>query len=95
MPYVRLSIATPRRGEEQPARDLMKQITDASRLQPGCQASYLLQPTDGSSDVARIAIYDDEAAAGRAANMQQFLALHSELHLVIEAGHVERAFTAI
>ncbi|MFN0146815.1 MAG: antibiotic biosynthesis monooxygenase [Dehalococcoidia bacterium] len=95
MPYVRLSIATPRRGQEQRARDLMKQIADAARGTPGCVASYLLQPTDGSTEVARIAVYDDQAAADKAANLQHFLALHSEFHLVIEAGHIDRAFISI
>jgi quinol monooxygenase YgiN len=95
MPYVRLSIATPSRGQADRANELMRKLADAARETKGCIASYLLKPTDGSSEVGRITIYEDEASADAMANTQTMLSLRSELHLVIEAGHIERAFTTV
>ncbi len=95
MPYIRLSIAKPRRGEEARLEEVMRKLSDLSASQEGCIESYVLRPHDDSGDVARIAIYNDETTAEQAANSQSFLALRSELHLVAEPGQVERAFFSI
>jgi quinol monooxygenase YgiN len=92
VPYVRLSIVKPRRGEEQHVDDLLRKITDAASSSEGCLASYLLTSTDGSGDRARVAVYATEQAAEAAANSQHILSLRSELHLAVEPGHIERAF---
>ena len=95
MAYVRLSINRPRRGEEQRMEDLMRKLAALTSEQEGCTASYLLRPHDDSGEIARIAIYNDEASAGQAANSQSVMALRSEIHLLTEPGHVERAFFSI
>ncbi|MFN0094886.1 MAG: antibiotic biosynthesis monooxygenase [Dehalococcoidia bacterium] len=92
MAYVRLSIAKPRRGEEQRVSEMMHRLADLASAQAGCVASYVLQPHDDSGEIARIAIYESEAAAENLANSTSVMALRSELHLAIEAGHTERAF---
>lgn len=95
MPYIRLSIAKPRRGEEARLEEVMRKLSDLSASQEGCIESYVLRPHDDSGDIARIAVYSDELTAEHAANSQSFLALRSELHLIAEPGQVERAFFSI
>ncbi|MGE0601962.1 MAG: antibiotic biosynthesis monooxygenase [Dehalococcoidia bacterium] len=95
MPYIRLSISKPRRGEEARLLELMRKLTDLAAQQDGCLESYLLRPHDDSGELARVAIYKDEAAAETAANNQSFMALRSEIHLIVEPDHTERAFFSI
>lgn len=95
MPYIRLSIAKPRRGEEARLEEVMRKLSDLSASQEGCVESYVLRPHDDSGEVARIAVYTDEVTAEHLANSQSFLSLRSELHLIAEPGQVERAFFSI
>ena len=95
MPYVRLTIASPNRGQEARLEELMRKLNDLSAEQEGCLQSYLLRPHDNSGEIARIAIYGSEHDAEAAANNQSFMALRSEIHLVVAPGHEERAFFTI
>lgn len=95
MSYIRLSIARPRRGEEARLEDLMRKLNDLSKDQDGCIESFILKPNDDSSEIARIVVYRDEHVAEAAANSQSFMAIRSEIHLLSEPGHVERAFFSI
>lgn len=95
MPYIRLSIAKPRRGEEARLEEVMRKLSDLAASQEGCVESYVLRPHDDSGEIARIAIYTDEVTAEHLANSQSFLSLRSELHLIAEPGQVERAFFSI
>ena len=95
MPYIRISVSKPRRGEEARLEELMRKLTDLAAQQEGCMESYLLRPHDDSGELARVAIYKDEAAAEVAANNQSFMALRSEIHLIVEPDHMERAFFSI
>lgn len=95
MPYVRISIQKPTRGNEARLEELMRKLEGMIANQPGCIASYLLKPHDDSGEIARIAIYDSEDSAETAANVQNIMAIRSEIHLITEPGHVERAFFSI
>jgi quinol monooxygenase YgiN len=95
MAYIRVSIAKPRRGQEARLEELMRKLETIIREQPGCTASYLLKPHDESGEIARISIYDNEDVGEAAANNQQVMALRSEMHLLSEPGHIERAFFSI
>ncbi len=92
MPYIRISIAKPRRGEEDRLRDVLERINAEASSREGCLQTHLLRPHDESGELARIAIYRDEAAGEAAASSQTMLALRSEMHLLVEPGHTERAF---
>jgi quinol monooxygenase YgiN len=92
MPYIRLSIAKPRRGEEVRLEELMRKLAEVVGAQPGCLASHVLKPHDDSGEIARIAIYENENVAEAAANSQTVMSLRSEIHLASEPGHAERAF---
>jgi quinol monooxygenase YgiN len=95
MPYVRLSIATPRKGDEERLIEIMRRLSKLAADQEGCLESFVMRPHDDSGEVARIAIYADESSAEHAANNQSVMALRSEMHLISEPGHEERAFFSI
>jgi quinol monooxygenase YgiN len=95
MPYVRLSIARPRRGEEARFEQVMQRLTEVTADQPGCTAAYIMKPDDESGEIARISFYEDAHQADAAAQGATIMALRSELHLLSDAGHVERGFTTI
>ena len=59
--------ARPRKGEDARLEELMRKLTELAAEQEGCSASYLLRPHDDSREIARIAIYTNEAAAEQAA----------------------------
>jgi quinol monooxygenase YgiN len=92
MPYIRLSIAKPRRGQEARLEELMRKLDATLKSQPGVITSYVLKPHDDSGEIARIAVYENEHVAEAAANNQSVMAIRSEIHLASEPGHVERAF---
>ena len=92
MPYVRISIAKPRRGEESRLRGILERINTEASSHDGCLETFVLEPHDDSGELARLAVYSNETAAESAASSDAMLALRSEMHLLIEAGHSERAF---
>jgi quinol monooxygenase YgiN len=92
MPYVRLSIAKPRHGQEERVADIMRKLNEFAASQPGCVTTMLLRPHDESGEIARMSIFQDENAADHVAQTDHVLSLRSELHLAVEAGHIERAF---
>jgi len=95
MAYVRLSIVKPIRGQEAHVERLLRELADTVRAMPGCLQSMTMRADDGSGELARVAIYESERAAAEAANSSHVMALRSELHLNVEAGHVERSFDEI
>lgn len=95
MPYIRLSVARPRRGEEPRLEELMRKLNDLSKGQEGYLESFVLRPHDDSGEIARIVIYSDEHVAEAAANSQSVMAIRSEIHLLSEPGQIERAFFSI
>ncbi len=95
MTYIRLSIVRPRRGEEKRVEELIRKLAEALAGTEGCLESYVLRPDDESGELARIAIYENEGVAEKAANSQHIMALRSELHLSAEPQQVERAFFSV
>ena len=95
MAYVRLSIAKSLKGQEERFQTVMRRLSEVTAEQAGCTASYIMEPHDDSGEIARISFYDDESSAAAAAQSQTIMSLRSELHLVTEAGHVERGFFTI
>ena len=92
MPYIRISIAKPRSGEEARLREVLERINTEASTHEGCLETYVLHPHDNSGELARLAVYADEAAAEAAASSESMLALRSEMHMLVEPGHSERAF---
>ena len=91
MAYVRISIVRPMRGQSERVETLMRQLAESVAKHEGCTQSMLLQ-SDDAGELARVAVYTDAQASAATANDAHIMALRSELHLVIEPGHVERSF---
>ena len=94
MPYIRISIAKPWKGEEENLRKVLERLNEEASAREGCLGTHLIRANDDSGDVGRIAIYRDEAAADAAASSQSIMSLRSEMHLLVQPGHTERAFFA-
>ena len=92
MAYVRISIVRTMRGQSERVETLMRQLAESVAKHEGCTQSMLLQSDDGTGELARVAVYTDAQASAATANDAHIMALRSELHLVIEPGHVERSF---
>ncbi len=92
MAYIRISVAKPRSGEEARVEEIFERINTEAAKNDGCLETYILHPHDDSGEVARMAIYTDEDHAEAAASNDAVMALRSEMHLLVEPGHEERAF---
>ncbi len=93
--YVRLSLMSPRAGEE----DRVSQITDDLlrhfSTQPGFVRGYRLLSSDPGNRCGRLTVWKSVQERDQAAITQHVLSARSELMLLIEEdSHVERAFTA-
>jgi quinol monooxygenase YgiN len=94
MAYVRLTLVQPRAGERDRVEEFLRRLSVLTATQDGCIESYLLHPQPESDEIGRIAIYEDAAAADRAANSDPIMALRSQMDLYVDArSHLERAFT--
>ena len=95
MTYIRLSVVKPHPGHEAEVADVLRQLNEAAAHSEGCIETYLVRSADASGDLARIAIYRDASSAEHAASNEHIMALRSRLHLIVEPGHSERAFTSL
>lgn len=93
MPYVRISLVQPLPGKEENVRQLLAELADYYRSQPGHLAGSSLEHLDGSARLGRIGIWSSEEDAERAAQTQHDLALRARLNsLVEEDTHQEYSF---
>lgn len=98
MPYVRISLMRPKRGQEHRLTELIDQLVAYYGQQPGFIRGYRLNalPGDTSGRLGRIGVWESAAAAERAAGTDHDLALRSEVNMVVEDGsHEELAFEGV
>lgn len=95
MAFIRLSLMTPRPGQEQRVADLIDQLLDFYQGRPGFITAYRLTPDkhSGSPRVGRISVWESEGETHRTATEPRDMALQSELKLaVIDETHEEYSF---
>jgi len=98
MPFVRLSLMTPRRGRAEKVEALLRELLEFQRQQDGFLAGYLLRPDphQGDGRIGRVAVWASEAHANRVAAMERDLALQSAIKLEVdETTHEEHSFEAV
>jgi quinol monooxygenase YgiN len=95
MAFVRLSIMKPARGQAERVESILRDLDATVSKTQGCLQSMLLSADDGTGELGRITIYENEEAANEAANLAHVMALRSELHRIVEPGHVERSFDTV
>lgn len=96
MPYVRISLMMPKRGQVDELNSILDKLVDYYEQQPGYITGYRLKDIDGSGRVGRVGVWEDEHAAERAAQTDHDLALRSELNMIVDDDeHEEYSFEGI
>lgn len=95
MLYVRISLMKPVPGQEGEVERLQDDLLAFYKDQPGFIAGYRLAAHDGTEDVARVTVWESEADADRVATADYNMAVRSELHAAIRAGHEDRGFEVV
>ena len=92
MPYIRLSVMKPVPGTDEKVAGILDELLAYFAKQPGYITGYrIVEPIEGG-EVGRITIWDSAEMADQAASADHVMAIRSQLHLIIEAGHQERGF---
>ena len=91
MPYVRISMMHPRRGEEARVHELMDRLVAYYTEQPGYISGYRLEPIDPEGYLGRIGIWETDKDAEHAAQTEFDLALRSQLNAAVDE-HREYSF---
>lgn len=95
MPYIRISLMTPKDGAEREVAAIMDDLLAFYAMQRGYLAGFKLLSADEDEQIGRVTIWTDEDAADATAQMAHVLAKRSELVRLIEAdSHAERSYTA-
>ena len=95
MAFIRMSLMTPRSGQEKELTDLLDRLVQYFQDMPGFITAYRLSSDPHSEDgrVGRISIWESEDDANRMASDQHNLALQAEImRLAVGATHEERSF---
>ena len=95
MAFIRISLMTPRSGQEDKLANLLDRLVEYFPGKSGFIAAYRLSPDPHSRDkrVGRISIWESEAHANRMSSDQHDLALQAEIKLLaIDTTHEERSF---
>ena len=95
MPYIRISLMTPKDGAEQQLAAIMDDLLAFYARQQGYLAGYKLLSADEDEQIGRVTIWEDEDAADATAQMAHVLSKRSEIApLIEEDSHQERSYTA-
>ena len=96
MAFIRLSLMTPRSGQEEALTNLLDQLVLYFQDKPGFITAYRISADQHSKDkrVGRISIWESEKAANRMSSDQHDLALQAEIKLLaVNSAHEEQSFT--
>jgi hypothetical protein len=95
MPYVRISLMTPKMGQATEAGRLLDAVAHFCQGQEGFIHGYRLEPSAKNGQMGRVTIWVDERSADAVAQIDHMLALRSELNQVVRKGsHEEHGFWA-
>jgi len=97
MAFMRLSLMTPRPGQEREVSELLDRLLKLYVGRPGFRAAYRLNSDthSGSTRLGRVSIWDSEADAHRTAVDATDIALQSQIKVLCEdETHEEHSFDA-
>ena len=95
MVFIRISLMTPRPGQEQALTGLLDRLVEYFHDKPGFIAAYRISADPHAKDdrVGRISIWQSEEDANRMSSDKHDLALQSEIKLLaVDATHEEYSF---
>jgi hypothetical protein len=92
MSWMRLTVVTPVQGEADPVLRLLNELEEATAGLPGFIMGGVFTDSEASERVGRFALWGSREDADKASSVDRVMALRSELHRRIEAGHLESLF---
>ena len=92
MPALRLSIMVPLPGSRAEVERLLTHLEDLLAKHPGYVMGGRFNAADNSNEVGRIGIWRSHAEADHAATDDDVIAVRSQLHQIIQPGHLERLY---
>lgn len=92
MPYIRVSLMQPKRGQEERVRGLLDELVTYYEAMEGYVTGYRLSHDD-TGRVGRIGIWDRAESAEHAATTDHDMALRAQLNMAVQDGsHEELSF---
>ena len=92
MPWLRLTVVTPVAGESAEVQRLLNDIEAATAGLPGFVMGGVFTDSEVSDRMGRFALWATREDADKASSVDRVMSLRSELHLLIQAGHLESLF---
>ena len=92
MSWMRLTVVTPVRGDASEVSRLLNELEGATAGLPGFLMGGVFTDSEASDRVGRFALWSTRDDADKASSGDRVMALRSELHRRIEAGHLESLF---
>ena len=92
MSWMRLTVVTPVPGETDEVLRLLNELESATSALSGFLMGGVFSDSEASDRLGRFALWSSREDADRASAVDRIMALRSELHRRIQAGHVESLF---
>ncbi|MBI4497965.1 MAG: hypothetical protein HY689_08720 [Chloroflexi bacterium] len=95
MPALRLSIMVPQPGQRAQVERLLDHLEELLAKHPGYIAGGRFAAADTSQEVGRIGIWRSHAEADHAATDDDVIAVRSQIHELVQPGHLERLYDTV
>ena len=92
MAAIRLSIVVPSPGQRQRVEQLLDHLDELLGKNPHYVVGGRFEATDGSGEIGRISVWESEADADHAATDDDVIAIRSQIHMLVQPGHLERLY---
>jgi len=89
---IRLSIVVPSPGQRQRVEQLLDHLDERLGKNPHYVVGGRFEATDGSGEIGRISVWESEADADHAATDDDVIAIRSQIHMLVQPGHLERLY---
>lgn len=90
MAWLRLSLGTPLPGSREEVLRLYSELEDTLATDRGFILGGVIATDDG--EVGRFALWDTRENADRASGAEHVIAVRSQIHNLVEPGHIEHLF---
>lgn len=92
MSTIRLSIVIPQPGHRAEVERLLDYLEDLLQTKSGWVLGGRFEATDGSGEIGRLGVWDSEHDADAAAMDDDVIAVRSQIHMLVQPGHLERLY---
>ena len=90
MAWLRLTLLTPLPGQAEEARRNLDDLENTLAKEEGYLMGGVFFSADAGPDLGRFSLWRTREEADRAATLPHVLALRSQIHTLIQPGHVEQ-----